>query len=169
MKDARCFNKKIEEKVGAKIKYRSYLFKKNYLDQQIFTDKNNEIKIGYLNINGVLDGNHGQYLNEDKNLINLDILVLAETKLDAKCENIKISECMNNWNVIGRYDAEDGRKHMGLLLISSKNSLMNNQIQTITHQTSKRDGQLQIQGLIVRLNNLLKLGFLYSRSTPTDP
>ena len=46
---------------------------------------------------------------------------------------------------------------------------MNNQIQTITHQTSKRDGQLQIQGLIVRLNNLLKLGFLYSRSTPTDP
>ena len=162
-------NKKIEEKVDAMIKYRSYVFKKVYLDQQIFEDENDEIKVGYLNINGLQDGNHEEYLNEDKNLLNLDILVLAETKLSAECTSKEIDEFLNNWNVIGRYDSEDGRKHMGLLLLSSKKSNIIDQIQTITHQTTKREGQLQIQGLIVRLKNFMKLGFLYSRSTPTDP
>ena len=115
-------NKKIEEKVDAMIKYRSYVFKKVYLDQQIFEDENDEIKVGYLNINGLQDGNHEEYLNEDKNLLNLDILVLAETKLSAECKSKEIDEFLNNWNVIGRYDSEDGKKHMGLLLLSSNKS-----------------------------------------------
>ena len=44
-------NKKIEEKVNAMIKYRSYEFKKSYLDQKIFCVDESEIKVGYLNIN----------------------------------------------------------------------------------------------------------------------
>ena len=41
-------NKKIEEKVDAMIKHRSYEFKKIYLDQKIFNVEKDEIKIGYL-------------------------------------------------------------------------------------------------------------------------
>ena len=61
------------------IKYRSYEFKKNYLDQKIFCVDESEIKIGYLNINGLNDGNHDHYFNNDKNLNHLDLIVLAET------------------------------------------------------------------------------------------
>ena len=56
---------------------------------------------------------------------------------------------------------------MGLLLLISKKSKFQDQIQSLTIQTLKRGDHLQIQGLIVRLLNDLKLGFLYCRSTPT--
>ena len=52
------------------IKHSSYKFKKIYLNNDIFEDVQNEIKVGYLNINGLLDGNHAEYLNADKNLLN---------------------------------------------------------------------------------------------------
>ena len=39
---------------------------------------------------------------------------------------------------------------------------------SITHQTAKRNGDLQIEGLIVKMENGLEIGFLYCRSTPTD-
>ena len=63
-------------------KFSSYKFKKIYLDEKIFEEQDSEVKIGYLNINGLLDGGHAEYLNEDKNLLNLDLLTLAETKLE---------------------------------------------------------------------------------------
>ena len=96
-------NKKIEEKVDAMIKYRSYIFKKIYLDQKIFKINDSEIKIGYLNINGLDDGNHSQYFNADRNLSNLDIIVLAETKLGAECTDMHLENCLNKWNLKGRF------------------------------------------------------------------
>ena len=101
---------------------RKYLFKKIYLDQNIFENDDCEIKAGYLNINGIVDGNHAHYLNADHNLKHLDILVIAETKLDKSYGNQDLSETLNNWNIVARYDSEDGVKHMGLMLISSKKS-----------------------------------------------
>ena len=83
-------NQSIEEKVDAMKKYRKYIFKKIYLDDKIFKVENNEIKIGYLNINGLDDGSHAFYLNADHNLKCLDILVLAETKLNHTYENTTI-------------------------------------------------------------------------------
>ena len=160
-------NKVIQERVDAMIKYRSYDFKKIYLDQKIFHKNDSEIRLGYLNINGLIDGNHCHYFNCDKNLISLDIIVLAETKLDAKHTDQFIKEELSNWILKGRYDAEDQRKHMGLLLLISKKSKYQDQIQSLTIQTLKRDENLQIQGLIVRLLNDLKIGFIYCRSTPT--
>ena len=62
-------------------KYRPYIFKKLYLDERIFKVDDQEIKVGYLNINGLVDGGHAEYLNADLNLRSLDLLVLAETKL----------------------------------------------------------------------------------------
>ena len=108
-------NKKVEEKVEAMKKYRKYIFRKIYLDQKMFVNDNCEIKAGYLNINRLIDGNHAHYLNGDHNLKHLDILVLAETKLDDKDGNMTLKEMLSNWNIIGRYDAEDGLKHMGKL------------------------------------------------------
>ena len=43
------------------------------------------------------------------------------------------------------------------------------QLVSITHQTAQRDGSLQIEGLILRLKTNLKIGFVYCRSSPTNP
>ena len=66
---------------NAMIKLRSYSYKKIYLKNQIFEEYGREVKIGYLNVNGLIDGNHAEYIDKDRNLLQLDILVLAETKL----------------------------------------------------------------------------------------
>ena len=161
-------NQKIEEKVKAMINHKSYQFKKIYLDQKIFELENQEIKVGYLNINGLLDGHHEHYFNADINLNNLDIIVLAETKLGPKIGNEYLQTSLSNWRIIARYDSEDQRKHMGLLLLTSKASNFNGSL-SITYQTVKRDGKIQIEGLIVKGMKNLTLGFLYCRSTPTDP
>ena len=162
-------NKSIEEKVAAMRKFRQYKFKKIYLDEKIFEAENDEIKIGYLNINGLLEAGHAEYLNSDKNLLNLDILALAETKLENRSRTDSINKTLNNWRIIGRYDSEDDLKHMGMMLLSNKSSIVLNQMENITHQTAKREDKLQVQGLIVRMKSGLSLGFVYSRSTPTNP
>ena len=53
----------IEEKVNAMRKFRPYLFKKFYPDEKVFENDGKEIKIGYLNINGLRAGNHAKYFN----------------------------------------------------------------------------------------------------------
>ena len=161
-------NQKIEEKINSMIKHRSYNFKKIFLDHKVFKTDEKEIKTGYLNINGLLDGGHAQYLNNDKNLSNLDFLVLAETKLDVNCSGQKIENYLDNWNILARYDSNDERKHMGLLLISNKKSKFPSQVENICHKSAKRNGQNQIEGLIVKISSGLTFGFLYCRSTPTE-
>ena len=83
-------NKSIEEKVDSMRKFRQYRFKKIYLDEKVFKIDNREIKTGYLNINGLDGGYHAEYLDADHNLLNLDVLVLAETKLDQISKVIKL-------------------------------------------------------------------------------
>ena len=56
--------------------------------------------LGFLNINGLVDGNHSNYLNEDKNLLQLHILVLSETKLDSSFETSKLLRFLSNWDII---------------------------------------------------------------------
>ena len=46
-------NKEIKEKVIAMRKFKPYLQKKIYLDEEVFNEPANEVKIGCLNINGV--------------------------------------------------------------------------------------------------------------------
>ena len=132
-------NKSIEEKMEAMIKFRPYIFKKVYLDEKIFKVDEQEIKVGYLNINGLVDGGHAEYLNADLNLQSLDILVLAETKLNDGNKSDQIAEKMKNWTIIGRYDSGDGSKHMGLMLLSGKASNIARQIRNVTYQTANRE------------------------------
>ena len=93
-------NKDIAEKIKAMKQFRPYNFKKVYLDEKIFNNDAMEWKIGYLNINGLIDGGHAEYLNSDYNLINLDLLGLSETKLDQSIQ------------VVARLDSEEGKKNM---------------------------------------------------------
>ena len=162
-------NEIIEEKVNAMRKFRPYLLKKVYLDEKIFETDDAEIKVGYLNINGLSDGSHSAYLNSDHNLRNLDLLVLSETKLVKSEFAQKTINELDNWTLIGRYDSEDGKKHMGLLILSSKKSMISDQIRNITHQVVERNGNLQIQGLIVSLISGFDLRFIYCRSSPNNP
>ena len=150
----------IEEKVNTMRKFRPYLFKKVYLDEQIFDADDKEIKVGYLNINGLSDGFHSKYLNCDHNLKNLDILVLSETKLDNSDQSTEAIRHLQDWLIVGRYDSGDGKKHMGLLLLLNMNSLIQYEIKNINHKVVKRQGNLQIQGLIVSLRSGFDLGFV---------
>merc|ERR1711954_431984 len=149
--------------------FNNYQMKKIYLDERIFINDHSELKLGFLNINGLLDGNHEFYLNEDKNLINLDVLVLCETKLTKNLDNSLIRMKMDKWDIIGRYDAGDNSKHMGMMVLTPKVSSIKEKMTTITYQCSQRNENLQIQGIVLRMNNGLSFGFLYSRTTPNTP
>ena len=127
-----------------------------------------ELKAGYLNINGLLDGQHADYLNQDHNLKCLDLLVLSETKLTKSIQTSTLNNQLSNWNIIKRYDSDDGLKHMGLMLLVGSNSRLIGQSIVVTHLPAMRDGKLQIQGVIVRLNDDMKCGFIYCRSNPNN-
>ena len=161
-------NKAIEEKVNAMKIFKPYEFKKVYLDQDIFQMNNCELKAGYLNINGLIDGYHADYINQDHNLKNLDLLVLAETKLSEKIETSTLDKQLSNWNLIKRFDSNDGLKHMGLMLLVGKKSLVIGQSIAVTHLPAMRNGKLQIQGITVALKNNLTCGFIYCRSNPNN-
>ena len=111
---------KVEPMVGEKIdamrKTRSYQFKKIYNDDPIF-EADGEVKIGYININGILDAEHNVYMNNDKNLLNLDLIVVAETKLTKTTSNDELAEQLSEFTLLKRFDANDGQKHMGHVLI----------------------------------------------------
>ena len=115
-------NPSIAEKIDSMRIIRPYRFKKYYNEDNIFNEEGKEIKIGYLNINGLLDSEHYEYLNNDKNLLYLDILVLAETKLTKAEENIDLAEKLHQFKLLKRFDANDGMRHMGLLMVSPKKS-----------------------------------------------
>ena len=160
-------NKSLEEKIEAMKEFRSYRFKKIYLDDDIFQFSNKELKLGYLNINGLVDGYHAEYLNADFNLSNLDFLVVAETKLDAYCKSSSLSLILDKWSIVARYDSNNQIKHMGLILLVSKNSRIKDNVKDVVYKSIKRKDGLQIQCLILKLASDLKYGFIYCRSTPT--
>ena len=60
-------------------KFRQYKFKKIYLEEKIFELEDDEVKIGYLNINGLMEGGHAEYLNADRNLLNFIYLNIHVT------------------------------------------------------------------------------------------
>ena len=98
----------------------------------------------------------------------MDILILAETKLNKDCRNSSLTNIFDKWNVKERYDSEDNIKHMGLLVLAKKTSKMINQIENIDYKTIKRGNNPQIQCVVIKLLNSLALGFIYCRSTPTS-
>ena len=110
----------IAKKIDAMRVTKPYKFFKIFNDDEVFKTARNELKDGYFNINGVLDGNHNEYLNNDKNLLHLDVLVLAETKLTRETDSDMLATELSSYNILERFDAGDDKKHMGLLILCPK-------------------------------------------------
>ena len=114
-------SKDIEEKIEHMRKNKPYLFFKKYLEDKIFEFDKEDMKICYLNINK-LTTCHSEYVNEDKNLLNIDILCLSDTRLTQSIKSEDIKASMPNWDIVYRHDCEDGREHMGMLFITPLNN-----------------------------------------------
>ena len=138
-------NEEAEREITRMRKTRQFSKIKVYLDENIFKDGSAELKVGYLNINGVLTGLHGNYLNADKNLAHLDLLCLAETHLLGSTTDDNLSSVLSNWEILERFDSDDNRKHLGLLLLRSKTSKITLDIMQCSKLTLKRRGENQCQ------------------------
>ena len=155
---------KVEYEIETMRKFRSYKFLKVYLDEQIF-DTIPEFKVGYLNMNGLTDGYHGELLNSDFNLLNLNILALAETHLTANESTNNIQDILDRWTILYRMDADDSRKHMGLMILCPKNMHIPENLEFDPFSLQK-NRQTQIQGINCKLDGH-SVAFLYCRVSPT--
>ena len=89
------------------------------------------MKLGYINIDGLYQKLSSIFLNNDKNLIELDYLVVADTRLNIKNTKRKREGSLSNWIVLGRFDANDERIHMGLLFLKSHKSHQEEIVQSV--------------------------------------
>merc|ERR1712121_556949 len=76
-----------------------------------------EIKMSYLNINGLVDSDHLECLRSDINLMSSDIICIAETKL-CLGENIDIS--LNDFDILISLNNRQGKKSMGMIIYKRK-------------------------------------------------
>ena len=155
-------NPAVEFEINRMRTLRNVKYRKVYLREQIFVD-NNELKVGYLNIHGLCEGFHAQYLNGDQNLRNLDLIAIAETHLQSVTSNATLEELLPNWQIQFRIDSQDGRKHMGLLILTSTSFT---DIQLVETFSRDRQGQTQMQVISVSLSGTL-FSFVYIRTSPT--
>ena len=166
------FNKKVEDKIKSMRSTKAYECKKIYLNQRVFK-KDYEVKLGYWNIRGIMESDHREYLDSDKNLLNLDFLVIAETWLSKETKDHVLMKKLTNWKLIMRIDALDGFKHMGLLVLSSLETKRYDHIWSLEgcegRKTNKGDNKLLYQGLRFCIKELYKkVIFLYVRETPSN-
>ena len=110
----------VAKKMDAMCITKPYSFFKIFNDDEIFESMDNELKVGYLNINGILDANHNEYLNKDRNLLLLDFLIIAESKLTNDTSDEVLASKLSSYDIKNRFDAGDNKKHMGILILSPK-------------------------------------------------
>ena len=83
-------NPDVEKKMDAMKLFKSYQFKKTYNYEKIFNSNEEEIKLGYINIDNIFCANSIDLLNKDINLLSLDFLIVADTRLqedtDGNCQ-----------------------------------------------------------------------------------
>jgi hypothetical protein len=159
-------NTKIEGQIQAMKLQSPYQFFKVNLDEQIFKN-NNDTKIGYLNING-LSKQHAEYINEDKNLQNLHLLCLSETKFKTG-KQLNLEELMPNWQEKDRFDVNDGKEHMGMIILASKLAPNCPAIKIVDwHKIFGQNNEVEAQVTNIVINELL-YSFIYIRQTPTQP
>merc|ERR1712121_583671 len=76
-----------------------------------------EIKMSYLNINGLVHSDHLECLCSDINLMSSDIICIAETKL---CQGQNIDISLNDFDIVDQMDNQQGKKSMGLIIYKRK-------------------------------------------------
>ena len=134
---------------------------------QIFNVPNQEIKVGYLNIRELKAYLKAEYLNNDKNLNHLDLLVIAETWLTWLDDDDDLARKLDNFSIIARHDAEDSIKHCGLIVLKSKKSKLDILNSNITSLKKKKGNEVHLQGIKMFFNKL-EFVFLYIRQTPSS-
>ena len=156
---------KIEWEINTMRMARSYQMKKVYTKETIF-EEGEEIKVGYLNINNLLQGYHAEYINGDHNLRGLDILTVAETHLTSEVSTEHIETVLPNWEVKFRFDSPDQKPHMGLLVMTPKENCTITEFDPVESLSKDRDGQCQVQTIQCGINGH-SFSFVYSRTTPS--
>merc|ERR1712240_23678 len=76
-----------------------------------------EIKMSYLNINGLVDSDHLECLHSDINLMSSDIICIAETKI---CQRQNIDISLNDFDIAYQMGNLQGEKSMGLIIYKRK-------------------------------------------------
>ena len=159
-------NPDVEKKMQAMKLFKSYNFTKVCNTEKIFVEDGNEIKLGYININDIMTAKSVEFLNEDKNLLALDFLVVADTRLNHETEVAIIDQNLSNWHLEARFDSTDNVKHMGMLLLKSNSCKIENCTYSIKNYTKK--DCLQMQVLFVKFPEFrMTSSFVYLRVTPT--
>ena len=162
-------HKPIVHKLETMKKFKNYKFKKIYLNDNIFIEKYKELKLGYININDLTADFHAEYVNGDKNLNNLDILIIADTRLTNQFDEIKLQDKLSNFLILKRYDSNDSMIHMGLLVLATKKTKFHlNDIIFDTFSETECD-ITYLQGVTLWFEILqMKIACLYIRRTPTE-
>ena len=100
--------------------FRKYQFKKIANFEKIYERLNDELKIGYININDLYHSRSIEFLNEDENLLALDFLVVVDTRLTENIEQTFLELKLSNWKIEARFDSHDKIKHMGMVVLKSE-------------------------------------------------
>ena len=138
---------------------RPYQFLKMHNDDEVFEVEGKELKVGYLNVNGILHS--CEYLNNDRNMNNLDLLIVAETKLTNRTSNELLSAKLEAFRILHRFDAQDGQEHMGFLILSPKENIRASFDPSITRQYSDQSCQIIIHDFGEPIN--VSFAFIYLR------
>jgi hypothetical protein len=123
---------------------------------------------------GYLESNHAEYLDNDRNLLNLHLLVVSETWLTFNTSNEQVIKKLKNWKVIKRLTATDNTKHMGLMLLAPiMVENIDNLIFSLDYVEGYRNdgesGALLYQGIILDIKVIYKkIACLYIRQTPNQ-
>ena len=107
-------------------------------------------------------------MNKDTNLRALDFLVVADTRLQEETDNESLGHKLSNWIVVARFDSEDKLKHMGMLVLKSK--LSDFQINlNITVKPYFRNHYVQMQIVFISFTIYnLENAFVHTRETPSQ-
>ena len=106
-------------------------------------------------------------VNEDENLLKLDYLILSDTRSQKETETENMAGFLSNWSTIGRFDSKDSIRHLGMLVLKSKLSSLEDRLELKEKQYFKNE---IVQMQVVFANFLqfgLRTALVYIRETPT--
>ena len=162
------YSKEVNEKISQMRVEKPYKFFKLYLHEKCFTLDENDFKSGYLNINGLKDALHADYLNADRNLQHLHVICISDTRLTKRDSKKQVEEMLSNWVVLYRQDSGDHKKHMGLLVLASKLTWTGDQnLKFLSSEESRnKKDETTIQVLKVSYCDEI-ISFIYCNASPS--
>ena len=149
--------------------FRKYQFKKIANFEKIYERLNDELKIGYININDLYHSRSIEFLNEDENLLALDFLVVVDTRLTENIEQTFLELKLSNWKIEARFDSHDKIKHMGMVVLKSEKWNAGNISLEITEKPYLQKHYMYMQVLFISIKAFnIECAFAYIRETPTE-